>query len=307
MTQFDRLYLAVQERHLIHPYSDAEACAATIRCVKLEELLASKMRCLLQRRHIADLFDLVYVTLINRDLDVDRAELLSVFFRITIFGRSPGVAKALFLDLPFEALRGFWAEYIDCPSQSRFPFETARDHLLSLIATLIPDQAIRDRSPILFPSSIRNPIMEAGQTLTLLRLKYDGVSRLVEPYSLVFKIRKDGIAREYLYVYDTTGGRSGPGIKAFLPGKVESIENTDQIFEPRAEVELRKAGGAEIVDRFRGHPGPRSGAFVWGTDHNIQCPYCLRTFKRKGFDNRLRPHQDRFGNPCPGRIGHPAY
>ncbi len=43
LTQFDRLYLPVQERKLVHPYSDAEACAATIRCVKLEELLATKM------------------------------------------------------------------------------------------------------------------------------------------------------------------------------------------------------------------------------------------------------------------------
>ena len=149
--------------------------------------------------------------------------------------------------------------------------------------------------------------MEAGQTLTLLRFGYDNVVRLVEPYSLVFKIRKDGIAREYFYAYDTTGGRfSGPGIKAFLPGKVESVENTDQPFEPRFEVELRKAGGAEIVERFRGRPGLRGHVPTWRVECEIQCPYCLRKFKRKGLDNKLRPHRDRYGNACPGRVGYPV-
>jgi len=39
VTQFTRLYLPVQERFLIHPYSDKEACSGLIQCVKLEELL----------------------------------------------------------------------------------------------------------------------------------------------------------------------------------------------------------------------------------------------------------------------------
>src|SRR5207248_1544507 len=44
MTQYDRLYLPVQERQLIHPYSDADVCAATIRCVKVEEAFADKLK-----------------------------------------------------------------------------------------------------------------------------------------------------------------------------------------------------------------------------------------------------------------------
>ena len=70
MTEYDRLYLPVQERQLIHPYSDADACAATIRCVKLEEALADKLKCLLQRRYCYDLFDLVYGAFVTRDIAV---------------------------------------------------------------------------------------------------------------------------------------------------------------------------------------------------------------------------------------------
>jgi len=74
VTQFDRRYLPVQQRMLIHPYSDAELCSTSIRCVKLEEMLATKLRCLLQRRHIADLFDLAYAVLINKQIEINRSE-----------------------------------------------------------------------------------------------------------------------------------------------------------------------------------------------------------------------------------------
>jgi predicted nucleotidyltransferase component of viral defense system len=50
ITEFDRIYLPTQVRQLIHPYSDNAACQAQVRCVKLEEMLASKLKCLLQRR-----------------------------------------------------------------------------------------------------------------------------------------------------------------------------------------------------------------------------------------------------------------
>jgi predicted nucleotidyltransferase component of viral defense system len=43
VTQFDRIYLPVQDRQLLHPYSDGNECAAIIKCHKLEEVLASKL------------------------------------------------------------------------------------------------------------------------------------------------------------------------------------------------------------------------------------------------------------------------
>jgi predicted nucleotidyltransferase component of viral defense system len=81
VTRFDQLYLPVQDRFLIHPYSDFEACKAIIHCIKLEELLATKMRCLLQRWHVADLCALVYEILTTHEIEINRSELLSMFFR----------------------------------------------------------------------------------------------------------------------------------------------------------------------------------------------------------------------------------
>lgn len=319
VTQFDRIYLPVQQRSLIHPYSDAEACQTAIRCVKLEEVLATKMRCLLQRKHIADLFDLVYASVVKPDLDINRAELISTFFKITIFGRSPAIAKGLFLDLPMEALGLLWEKYICCPNISWFDFDKAQSNFFDLIHVLIPGNAEREFSTIYFPSSLRIPILEAADNHTMVRMAYDGVERLVEPYELAFKIpAKDGIAREYFYGFDTTGGRtSGPSLKSFLPGRVQSVEVTDLPFTPRYEIKTSKSGGAETLSRFYGKgrrglrsylSSPRSGksrrAFMsGGITYTVQCPYCHKRFSRKTMDTKLNKHKNAYGQECGGRTG----
>lgn len=135
MTEYDRLYLPVQERQLIHPYSDADACAATIRCVKLEEALADKLKCLLQRRYCYDLFDLVYGLFTAKDIAVNRTELMNVFLRKTIFGSSPGAARSLLLDLPLDIYRGWWHKVL-VPAANRMSFDVAVETLRSGITEL---------------------------------------------------------------------------------------------------------------------------------------------------------------------------
>jgi predicted nucleotidyltransferase component of viral defense system len=85
VTEYDRIFLPVQDRFLIHPYSDSNQCSATIRCHKLEELLAAKLKCLLQRRHSFDLYDYVYSVFINRDLEINRGEILRTFLPLLLF------------------------------------------------------------------------------------------------------------------------------------------------------------------------------------------------------------------------------
>lgn len=321
ITQFDRIYLPVQERALVHPYSDADECKSTINCVKLEEILATKMRCLLQRKHIADLFDLIYATIINPEIEISRQELISTFFKITIFGSNPSIVKGLFIDLPLETLGSFWSKYISCPNVSRFEFEKAKTSFDELIHSLIPGYAEHQFDRTFFPSSLRNPILEAADSQVLLRLVYGGAERLIEPYELAFKIRKDGVAREYLYAYDTVGGRSsGPGLKTFVSDKVQEIEITDTNFEPRFDIETNKSGGAETVTRFAERQQPirrnslgvkrptrrqaaRSRTPSLGIEYQIECPYCNKRFKRKSMDTKLNKHKDKYGNQCYGKKG----
>ena len=141
MTEYDQLYLPTQERRLIHPYSDADACTATIRCVKLEEALADKLKCLLQRRYCYDIFDLVYGAFISHDIAVNRGELMTVFLRKTIFGASPGAARSLLLDLPVDLFRGYWDKVL-VPAASRISFDAAIEKMRSGIAELFAPYAV---------------------------------------------------------------------------------------------------------------------------------------------------------------------
>lgn len=82
--EYDRLFLPVQSRRLIHAYSDAASCKADIRCVKLEELLASKLKALLQRQHSPDLYDFVHAVFFQKSLAISRREVLMTFLKQTI-------------------------------------------------------------------------------------------------------------------------------------------------------------------------------------------------------------------------------
>ena len=314
VTEFDRIYLPVQERRLIHPYSDSGVCTVGVKCIKLEEMLASKLKCLLQRRHTADLYDLVYAIFLNRDIEVNRAEVLSTFFRKTIYERHPGVARQLLLELPLDLLRTAWTKYIVAPVQGVLDFDETLSNFRRVINDIFGEQPILGRAGLpFFPSQFRNPILQAGSDMKLLQIAYDGQVRIVEPYSLRYKRRKDGHAEEYLYVWDRTGGRtSGPGLKTFLNGKIQSVQVLNETFEPRYPVELSKAGEYGPSSYFSKGFGSGGGRIRrvrfaplrHGWRYTVECSYCSRKFKRMRRSTRLNPHKDGYGNACYGRNGY---
>jgi hypothetical protein len=306
VTEFERIYLPPQKRFLIHPYSDSAVCTAEIRCLKLEEMLAEKLKCLLQRREVTDLYDLGYSIFLNRDLAVDRSEVLSTFLRKTIFQPSPGVARQLLVEVPFGLLKTAWQKYIVCPIQSALDFDSAVAQFRAFIAQLFAPYGTATYGQLAyFPSELRNPIMQAGAGLNLLRLTYDGVRRDVEPYSLVFKRRKDGVGQEYFYVYDRTGGHGNPGVKALLNTKIHDLEILPETFTPRYQVVLSKAGEYLGVGYFaRPFGGGRRRITKSGWVYTIQCNYCNKTFRRHERNTTLREHKDKYGNVCYGRVGY---
>jgi predicted nucleotidyltransferase component of viral defense system len=318
VTELDRILLPIQKRNLIHPYSDAKECRAELRCVKLEELLASKLKCLLQRRHAYDLYDFIYSVFVKHEIDVNRIEIARAFLDKTIFRPNPVAARDLLLGLPFEKFREAWDKYIDCPKQAWIHFEEGLGRFREEIAVLFSGFGSGWGPPAFFPAHHRNPIMDAGSTMTLLRLTYRGIERLIEPYSLVYKRRQDNTGQEYLYAYDRTGGRdTGPGIKTFLAVGIERLEPTEEKFEPRYPVEISKAGepggkgyfgspfsGSRRSDGSRRPRASRlSGRIHSGPVYVLQCPYCSKTFRRKIRSTSLGQHKDRYGNRCFGRLG----
>lgn len=301
--QFEKIFLPIQARNLVHPYSDRASCRTELKCLKLEEMLAGKLKCLLQRRHSADLYDFVCATFISPSIEINQREVVSTFLKMTIFGSGPGIVKELLFNLPFQTIRGLWQKHLVFPKDGAIEFDSAIDRFKLTVNSMFGTLPLMRGEFAFFPSHLRNPIMEAGYTMTLLRIVYRGIEREVEPYSLKYKVRQDGVAREYLYVYDLSGGRSAPGLKSLIHQGIQSISNTDIQFEPRYEVELSKAGEFFRERYFRGRSRLRFGRSLSSSRYVIECSVCGKRFYRKKYSTRLNPHKDTYGNRCFGRIG----
>jgi len=310
--EFDKIFLPIQSRNIIHSYSDQHECQGQIRCHQLEELLASKLKALLQRRHSPDLYDFVHAIFIQKVLDIDRPQVVSTFLKKTIYQPNPTVAKNLLLELPFQVIKGFWNQYIVCPTQSAIEFDNAEQHFKDAILNLF--SAFTYGGDIIssnyFSAAHRNLIMDAGQSQTLLKIAYHNMTRFVEPYSLTYKIPGDGMGKEYFYAWDRTGGNSGKvGIKSFLQNEIQSLEATDEKFEPRYPVEVSRAG--ELGDKtyfsqsFRSSSGisrPRRPRSIFASpSYTYQCTVCYKKLKSR--NGTLRKHKDNFKNGCYGRYG----
>lgn len=209
IAQFDKIYLSPVKTPLIHPYSDATQLNTDIMAMRLEEALADKLKCLIQRRHSFDLFDLVHAIFIDKTIEVDKSEMVRVFLKKTIFERSPGAAKNLLVGVPFDLMKDFWSKLV-CPKDTLIAFDEAVSMFSSSLAGLFDSFGVGHASELAFyPADLRNKIMDAGQRQKLLRMTYQGASREVEPYSLKYQTTKDGTGREYFWGYDRTGGNSG--------------------------------------------------------------------------------------------------
>jgi len=307
ISEHEKLQLPVQTRNIIHPYSDRGLLNVQVKCMKLEEMLAAKLKCLIQRRHSADLYDFVNATFISPTIEINRNEVISAFLKKTIFSSGPGVVKDILLGLPFEALQDLWKRYLVIPQTAQFGFDRAVEGFKSVVSAWFEGLPKGQGTLAFFPADMRNTIIEAGYRQTLLHVVYGGVSRDVEPYSLKYKTRKNGIGREYLYVYDRSGGRKhGPGIKSFVHQKIEEIKNTDQEFEPRFEIELSKAGQFFKERFFQGSPQRRLGSISRrrsSARYVIECPVCGKRFYRQKYSTKLNPHKDPYGNRCFGKHG----
>ena len=86
--------------------------------MKLEELLASKLKALLQRQHSPDLYDFVHAVFFQKILDISRREVLTTFLKQTIYEPQPLIARNLLLELPFQTIRGLWSREIPGVSQA---------------------------------------------------------------------------------------------------------------------------------------------------------------------------------------------
>lgn len=316
ITRFDRVLLPLQKVKLIHPYSDANEVVCEIWCMKLEEIIATKLKCLLQRQHAPDLFDYVYsIKLLGTVLN--KKEVVEAFVQKTIFSRNPHILKNILHKTPFDYFREYWHKTVICAKQIIFEVEEAIGLFIEDLENLFniyPDNGYMQFA--FFGPELRVPIMKAGREQTLLKIWYKRSERIVEPYALKYLQRRDGVSREYLYVYNRSGGENLPGIRCFVADRIERIENTTETFEPRNPIELSKAGEMPedryLFDPNRPLKSTKSKLVsIFNTSHRsykpkyiYQCSYCGKTFTKSTQNGNLGEHKDKNGYKCGGRYGY---
>ena len=320
VTRFDKVLLDIQQLRLIHPYSDAADVACNIRCMKLEEIIATKLKCMMQRQHAPDLFDYAY-SIQKLGGNLDRSVVMRTLIQKTIFSRNPFTLKGILLKTAFDYYRQEWANSIICAKQFFLNVEDAITAFVADLELLFVGHSDNGFAQFaFFNADHRATIMHAARTQTLLRLRYTGADRIVEPYSLKYMQKRDGDEREYFFGYNRSGGKSPTGMRTFVSDKVEALENTQDSFEPQYPIELSKSG--EIPDdpylfdpnkpekapqrsrtRTVRTPRQRQPRFSGGLKYIFKCNVCGKRFTRNNHDSSLRPHKGKGGYQCYGTYG----
>lgn len=309
LTRYDRHILEIQTVPLIHPYSDSDEVVCDIRCMKLEEIIATKLKCLIQREHAPDLFDYVFCFQ-KMGVSLSAKEVVETFIKKTIFSRNPNIPKDTLLNYDYSYHDNLWDKTIRCIKKEKILFKEAISFFKQSILEIFSPYSNRGFSTVpFFSADDRLKIMKAGRSQTLLEIGYKGTVRQVEPYGLKFMQKKDGIEKEYLYAYNLTGSDNPPGIRQFLPDRVESLNNTDIKFEPQFEVELSKAGeypeNKYLFDPNKPEPTPKKRRKSYSSIRYIyQCSYCGKKFTRQKQDSKMRKHKDKNGYSCNGTYGY---
>lgn len=201
MTESDKVILPVQQVQLFNPYSDSELYPTQIQTQKIEEILASKLSALLYRprRKCADLFDIVYAILFQSEHPVNRLEVISTFLRKSVFRRHSPAAEQELLGIPVGEFQNDWSN-IAIPKSISLNFKTIAKEFPQLISSLcsLISHAVPRSSGDFLSSADRNEIMQAITQSKLVNMKYDGFTRIIEPYEIEYYVRKsDGVGSEY--------------------------------------------------------------------------------------------------------------
>ena len=202
------------------------------------------MRSWIQRTRARDLFDVVKI-IQSGAMPISKRQLLSAFFQKTIFKDIPIAGRdEMLVDSKFTTVEQHWFQTLVCPVTALMAAANAIALFKDFIIALFQPEVLGAIGASLRPartydynihSGVREEIVEAGRTRRLIRMRYEGKERDVEPYSLRYKVTKDGYGAEYFYGFDRTRGQT---IKSFFLAKVQDVKILPQQYIPRWYVEF---------------------------------------------------------------------
>lgn len=264
ITQAELLADDPVRREIFHRYQDAPTPVPTIACYSVNEILAEKTRALFERRGRArDVYDVVHISRVFRD-EIEPTKARRILSDKFVFKGLPEPTAEMILErLDSDTLRTNWDHQLAhqlpvLPSVEMF--EAELDEALKW--WMEPDDASpglepwrleRDEStipPQRFPArqaqlGTSGGHAEAEWTLDRLRLagrnrlrielRYKGVDRIIEPYSL----RRSGPGNLLFYGHEVRRGSVATDhIKAYNVPLIQGVRVTNDAYQPRWMVEL---------------------------------------------------------------------
>jgi predicted nucleotidyltransferase component of viral defense system len=265
ITQDEKIVSDPEWREIFHGYPDAPNPLMKVLCYSADEILAEKSRALYEREGRArDIYDIVNISRNFRDqINVDNAKkILKEKFEFK--GLPLPNVSLIMARIDKDYVRRSW----DAQLRHQLPvLPPVDDFLEGVEASLywwIEDRVEPQSHPISvetgeqqvtrtrfsnlgigrpMPSYISsipqepflNKIRFGSRNHLCVIITYNGVDRLVEPYSL----RKPKTGNLLLYVYELQrGGRQSQKIKAFKMNQIQSVTQTEIPFVPRFTIEL---------------------------------------------------------------------
>lgn len=324
ITQHESILDAPIERAVFHPYPDAPADSLAVVTYSFNELLAEKLRALLERSRPRDLYDVVFL-LENSPESFDLAIARDVFHgkcaskQIT----PPSVAQLVQVVSAAPELRSEWSNML----AHQLPVLPVVDEFLQrlplLLAWVDEPQAVppeirltavagRPGETLVAPAGIQywgsglplEAIRFAGANRLLVEFDYHGRHRVTEPYSLR---RAQTTGNLLFYGWEQASAQ----IKAFKVAEMGNVRASATSFNPRYRVEFTPHGGvsapatAHPIRISYARPRPTRVSRRSGPTYVFECTYCGKRFRHAKNDSKLRKHKQKNVDwDCPGRHGY---
>ncbi len=322
LTSDEVLVLEPERRRVNHPYDDDPAEGIHVTCYAYAEIFAEKTRALQERGRPRDLYDVV--NLFRReDTRGLLAEVRAVLVEKCKFKgiAPPTLASISVYKVELEKL---WGQMLSHQLPMLPPFESFWRELPAFFDWLEGKTTPVERRA--FPLAtgdevIRAPlgglgwigrssralesIRFAATNHLVVELEYvdeSGVRarRLIEPYSL----RRTRAGEVLLHAERADGS----GHRSYRVDRIIDARASDQSFVPKDVIELAPGGFGEVriatgALRSTSRRTVRSTGKPTGPRYVYECTRCQRRFVKRKRDSTLRPHQNKAGGKCLGRVG----
>jgi len=329
LTTDEILVLEPDIRTVHHPYSDNPEGGIQVASYCFEEVFAEKVRALAERQRPRDLYDVVHLYR-HDELQPDRPVVLTTLGEKCAYkGIQVPTREIIHSPDARGELLAEWENMLAHQLPVLPPFEQFWDELPLVFDWLhqvvekvhMPSyqgrEAIDDswRPPAMVQSWHSSTPMEAiryaAANRLCINLRYQGSSRLIEPYSL----RRTREGNILLYSVKHTSGEP----RSYRIDRIQGAEVTKTTFVPKYQIELTPSGSMSIPPTARKIDSDFSlsssrKSFArrtsrvrpkndFGPKYVYECTFCGKKFTRKTNTSKLNPHKDKQGYPCPGRVG----